>query len=147
MIIIIIMIYLLLITVGQSKHIHKGWSYPLFKSGYIYFEQNRIWTAMVFIRSLEKPESGGSISSSSHSCSFLSCALCSGDIIFHKPSLKHEWQNSSESCDHDCAATLGNLFCLILAIVEVANQHVSVSKEYFSGNIVLGEMREAPKKD
>lgn len=49
-------------------------------------------------------------------------------------------KNICESCDHDYAATLDSSFYyLILAIVEVANQHVSTSKKYFSGNIVLGE--------
>lgn len=45
-----------------------------------------------------------------------------------------------ESSDRDYAATLDNSFYyLILAIVEVANLCVSISKTDFSGNVVLGE--------
>lgn len=48
--------------------------------------------------------------------------------------------NIHESSDRDYAATLDNSFYyLILAIVEAANQHVSISKKEFSGNVALGE--------
>jgi len=49
-------------------------------------------------------------------------------------------KNICGSCDQNYAATLDNSFYyLILAIVELSNQHVSISKKCFSGNIVLGK--------
>lgn len=132
----------MLIAVGQSKHIHKVWGYLLFKSDYIYFEQNRVLASMVFIRSPEKLEiyfSGRGISSSPPV--HFSPVFYAVEILF---SLKHLWnmsgKNICESCDHDYADTPDNSFYyLILSIVEVANQPVPIfKKKYFSGN-VLGE--------
>lgn len=55
-------------------------------------------------------------------------------------------QNTCESWDADYAAPLHNSFCYLgLARVEVAGQHVSISKKCFSGHIVSRE-REIPRR-